>query len=350
VDRHVSPRLTYWTGVWEPSREAVSREVVALRAVGRTRAVVSFSRGQRSALSLRSRVIRLSGARWGALRALAQIVERTGDVTHMFGALDAWHFLRCLGRRPLVFTVAIEGSGGLLPDRRLYDRVRVFVAESEALREALVAGGIPPARIRLVHPGVDLEAFAPRPAPAGRFRLLFASTPSDPAEFEARGIPLLVELARALPSIDVICAWRQWGDTAGANRALAALAPPLNFRVEPGDCRDMAGLYARAHATACLFAPGAGKSAPNSIIEGLACGRPALVSHSCGISRLLARRGAGVAAPRCLRDLVDGVRTLQSEYAAYAGRARALAEAAFALDGFRRAYAGIYDALSQQQN
>lgn len=344
MDRYVPPRLTFWTGVWEPGREALSREVAALREVGRTRAVISFARSQRSTVSSRTRVIRLSGDRWITLRALAGVVERAGDITHMFGSLDCWHYLRCLGRRPLVFTVAIDG-GGLLPDRRLYDRVRVFVAESEPLRDALVAGGIAPDRIRLIRPGVDLRGLAPRPFPSGRFRLLFASTPADPSEFEPRGLPLLVELARRVPSIDVCCAWREWGDGAAAQRALAALNPPANFIVSAGDRHDMAAVYGGVHATACLFAAGAGKSAPNSVIEGLACGRPALVTDTCGVSGVLAHHGAGVVARRSVSSLVDAVRRLEANHLAYAASARDLAENEFGLDRFRRSYAALYASL-----
>src|SRR5205823_4942623 len=164
-----------------------------------------FSSGQRSAVSVRDRVVRLSSARWAALRAVAAAVEPRGDVTHVFGAIDEWHLLRAVGRRPVVFTVALPG-GAL--DSKLAQKVSMFAAETEPLAGALIEAGVPADRVAVVYPGVNLQHFCPEPeilVPTdGRFRLLFASTPADPAEFSRRGIPFLVELARARPEVDIV--------------------------------------------------------------------------------------------------------------------------------------------------
>src|SRR2546426_11565146 len=86
----VPPRVTYWTGTWDPKREAISKEIEALRsaALGRP-PVVSFSTGQDSALDARARVVRLAGAHWPVLRLIAPLVERRGQVSHVFGGFDA---------------------------------------------------------------------------------------------------------------------------------------------------------------------------------------------------------------------------------------------------------------------
>src|SRR6185295_7622410 len=110
MDRDMPSAVTYWTGVWQPGREALSNEVQVLRDLNGGRApVVSFSSGQRSRVSIGERVIRLSAERWALLRAVAAAVEPRGAVTHVFGALDEWHLLRAVGRRPVVFTVALPG-------------------------------------------------------------------------------------------------------------------------------------------------------------------------------------------------------------------------------------------------
>lgn len=340
------PRVTFWTGLFEPSREGLSREVDALRkalaARGPRPPVVSFSAGQATSLAgARDGVVRLAGRRWLSLAALAAVLERRGDVTHAFGGVDAWHFLRALGRRPVVFTVAIPGDA---LDARLYAKVSLFAVESEALAAALLDTGISPERIRIVYPGVDLEVFYPAPPPPSRpFRLLFASSPPGPAEVEARGMPLLVELARANPDIEVLLLLRKLGDQDGTRRALEALDPPPNVVVSPDEIADMPSAFASAHAVVAPFAPGCGKSCPNSIVEGLACGRPAIVSPSCGIASLLVREGAGLAPPRTVAALDGALERLRTRYREYASRARALAVQRFSLDGFIRMYLGIYD-------
>jgi glycosyltransferase involved in cell wall biosynthesis len=327
----VPPRVTYWTGVWDPAREALSKEVEALRAAtDPTAPVVSFSPGQRSAL-LRSRgVVRLSSRRWVTLRALASVLERRGDVTHVFGGVDEWHLLRALGRRPVVFTVAIPGAAG---SPELWHKV------SEA--------GADPERVRVIEPGIDLDLFHPAPAPAGPFRLLFASSPRDPDELDRRGVPLLVELARLNPGIEVVLLWRNWGDVAEGHRALGRLSLPANVIVEGRAGRSMTEIYQSVHAVACCYAEGFGKSAPNSVLEGLACGRPALVTRGCGVVDSIASFEAGAVATRTAQSLADGVELLQRHYARYSARARSLAEERFGLARFRAGYQMLYTQLAR---
>ena len=135
------PRVTYWTGVWNPEREALSKEVAALRSGIRPRPpVVSFSPGQRTVLQAAGGVIQLSSRRWVLLRILAALLERRGDVSHVFGSINDWHLLRAVGRRPVLFTAALPGRG---PSVTLWSRVSVFVAETSALARDLIDAGAP---------------------------------------------------------------------------------------------------------------------------------------------------------------------------------------------------------------
>jgi glycosyltransferase involved in cell wall biosynthesis len=341
MDRNLPPRITYWTGIWEPRREALSREVETLRdALAPHAPVVSFSPGQRSSFVPWDFIVRLSGRRWLLLRALAAVLERRGSVTHVFGSLDDWHLLRSLGRRPLIFTVAISGRS---PDRRLLKKATVVVAESEPLRRAIEDAGVPASRVRLIYPGVDLRQFAPVAAPPPTpFRILFASTPADPAEFERRGIPLLVELARLCPDTELVLLWRRWGNEKACRLALDALAPPDNLRVEFHDVNDMAAMFQSVHATVIGFAEGFGKSCPNSIVESLACGRPALVADTCGIAELIDKEGAGVVSERTPEAMRAALQRLRLGYQAYSRSARALAESSFDVSKTVTEYSRLY--------
>lgn len=341
MDRHVPPQITYWTGLWQPGREALSNEVQALRDLsGRASPVVSFSRGQRSSVSFEARVVRLSANRWVTLRMLAAALEPYGSVTHVFGALDEWHLLRAVGRRPIVFTVALPGAA---VDPTLFTKVTMFVAETEPLAEALIGHGVPRGNVCVISPGVDLVEYAPRRCQANRrFRILFASTPADPAEFSRRGIPFIVDLARRRPDIEVVLLWREWGDEESARRALAALAPPDNVTVEMRGARSMADVYASANATICCYEAGFGKSCPNSIVESLACGRPVLMTDTCGLASCIRGNRAGVVFPRTVEAANDAIDELQSDYQTYAARARQLAVRRFDLQVFRASYAEVY--------
>jgi glycosyltransferase involved in cell wall biosynthesis len=277
-------------------------------------------------------------------RAAAALIEPLGNVSHAFGAMNSWSLLRALGRRPLIFTAVIAGEA-LEPV--LYDKVAVFAAESESLADDLRRAGIDSGRIRVIYPGVNLAEYRPVPrATRDRFHILFASAPSDPREFEARGIPLLVELARLCPEIDVTLLWRPWGDQHAAQLAFANLNPPPNIRMDARRVDDMALVYHEADAVACLYEPGFGKSCPNSIIEALACGVPALVSTTCGIAGLVSREGAGIATPRNPADVAEAARTLRRERTQFAAAARRVAERHFDVTQFVDAYARLYESTA----
>lgn len=342
MDRSMPSRVSYWTGTWAPEREAISKEIEALRVRRRGAVVVAFSPGHGTSLSVRDRVLMLAGRRWLGLRIAAGMIERFADITHVFGPLSAWHLLRAVGRRPTIFTVVISGTS---PGADLLRKVSCCVAETEALAAELVRAGVASSRVRIIRPGVDLQHFVPRPLPSGRFRLLFASTPSDPAEFEARGIPLLVQAARQLPDIDVVLQWRAWGNLPAAEAAFRALNPPSNVLVEHDVIRDMAPVYGACHATVACFAPGAGKSAPNSIIEGLAAGRPCIVSKSCGVGDIVQARGAGLAVEWSGRHVAAGIESLRAALLAYSARARQTAEDLFDLQRFLQDYEDLYEEI-----
>jgi glycosyltransferase involved in cell wall biosynthesis len=340
MDRHVPAGVTYWTGIWRPGAEALSNEVQAVRhALAPGAAVVSYSAGQRSHVDWRNRTLCLSARRWITLRVLAKVVEPLGGVTHAWGALSDWHLMRSLGRRPVVFTVAF---GGLAHAAAHYDAVRIFAIEAVALADPLLKAGIAPSKIRLVYPGVNLAEFTPGAVPESRFQVLFASAPARPDEFVRRGIPLLVETARACPDIDVVLLWREWGDATAAQAALAALAPPPNVRMVSRGQRTMAEVYRSAHAVACIYSHGFGKATPNSIVEGLASGRPAIVARSCGIAELVAAAGAGYAIDPTVDAARAAVRALQHDWHGHSARARALATQHFGLEQFVSAYRRAY--------
>jgi glycosyltransferase involved in cell wall biosynthesis len=339
------PSVTYWSGTWEPTREAISKEVETLRRASHPLApVVSLASRQKSSISARDRVIRLAGSRWMTFRAAAACIEPLGDVTHVFGAMNAWHQLKALGRRPIVFTVALPGPA-LEP--ALYDKVTTFVAESECLADDLRKAGVSADRIRIIYPGVDLQEFQPvTQRSRDRFHILFASSPAHAGEFEARGIALLVEMARLCPEIDVTLLWRSWGDQDAARRAFAALNPTSNIRIDQRRGRTMAQVYQDADAIACLYEPGFGKSCPNSVIEAMACGLPALVSSACGIGSLIDAEGAGIAVARNAFDAAAAARVLQQEHARFRAAARRLAERHFDIRQFVEAYARLYEATA----
>ena len=335
------PRVTYWTGTWDPRKEAISKEIAALRIGSRRHApLVGFSPAHANELDLGARELRLSHRRWMALRFAAGVVEPLGDVTHVFGGRDSWHLLRAVGRRPVVLTAVVSDPPGSTPPRMDFARV---VVETENERDEWLALGYPADRLAIIRPGIDLTAFCPvRRPPVHPRRLLFASTPADPHEIDARGIPLLVELARARPDIEIAVPWRQWGDVAAARQILDALCPSSNFLVRHDDVTDMRTEFAAASATIVAFDGRIGKACPNFVVEGLAMGLPCVATSESGLAPLLAASGAGVIADRSVAALSRAVDDLLAGWEVRAARARALAEREFDLSRFRARYEELY--------
>jgi len=294
----------------------------------------------------RERVLRINYHRWQWLRGSALALERLGRLSHVFGGVDASHFLLLLGRRPILFTVAIPAQP---VERHLYERVTRFVAESRDLAASLKSAGVHEDRIDVIYPAVDLTHYSPQPLPSHeRFRILFASTPSDPADIDPRGLGLLIELARARPDIEIVALWRQWGNIAEARRIIEERMPPPTFVVEQRDAVDMASVYRDVHATVCCFAAGHGKSAPNSVIEGLAAGRPALLSDTCGIAELVQERGAGAVGARSVEGLALAVEELRTRYQDACVQARRLALEEFNSTRCLARYAELYRMVAER--
>jgi glycosyltransferase involved in cell wall biosynthesis len=286
----------------------------------------------------------LSAKRWLALRAISAIVEPRGDVTHIFGGRDSWHFLQCLGRRPILLTAVVSGSG-VSPSMATH--IARVAVETESGIDEWLRVGLSRDRIEVVRPGIDLDWFRPSTAslPA-RFTLLFASTPSDPAEIESRGIPLLAELARARSDIDILIPWRLWGDINRAQERVAALRPSSNLKIHFGNVQDMRAHYAGAHATIVCFEAGAGKSCPNFVLEGLACGRPCVSTVDGGLAAELLRAKAGVVVPRDVTALSEAVDQLRLDWAGFSDGARLLAESSFDVALSRARYDQLYNQLA----
>ena len=339
------PLVTYWTGIWEPGREGVSKEVQDLRrALSPDSMVVSFSSGQRTSIPAHDRVLRLSARRWMLLRLIARIVEPCGQLTHVVDGISSWHLLRSLGRRPVLFTVTTPGKP--LP-LAIYRHVRLFAVQTEHLARLLIDSGVDRERIQILPPGVDLERFQPtQPPPMSPFRVLFASTPADAGELERRGVPLIVDVARRLPDVEFVLLWRRWGNFAAAIDALNRMNPPRNvvFRLE--DAADMAAVYNSVSATICCFDDGFGKSCPTSIVEGLACGRPAIVTNTVAIADLISQSGGGAAAARNVDGIASSVTSIRTNWLNYSAAARTLAEQHFDLAAARQRYAELYRQLA----
>ena len=278
------------------------------------------------------------------VRPAMRLLERRFDINHVFTGLGDWHFLSVLGRRPIVLTLTQRGKPA---DGRLLSKVAHVVAESDSLAEEAFEAGVARDRISVRYPGVDLAEFAATPPPPinGVWKCVFASSPENLSEVETKGLGLLIELARVEPSFALTVLWRPFGPE--SDKALSAVTSeiPPNVRIIAGRMDRIQDCYRDAHFSIAPFRT-VGKPCPNSVIEALAVGRPALVSDYTDLAPLLEREQAGIQFAPTIDDLRRAYDDLRANYGRLQSASRHCAERHFNLAGMLQHYMTIYDRVS----
>jgi glycosyltransferase involved in cell wall biosynthesis len=337
---HVSPRVAYWTSAFEPEMEAIASEVALLRRHFRHSIAWGLSHLHWVRLSL-GRGYCLHPRLQAVFRVVTRVLEPAFQINHVFGSLGDWYYLESRKRRPTVLTVAAAYPP---VEAALLRRVNRFVVEYPGGLDFLASHGIPGDRVRLILPPVDLRRFVPAPAPEGPFTALFASSPDKETWLDARGVPQILDAAQRRPQMIFRLLWRPWGDSEPRVRQWIAERGLHNVELIVGRSRDMARHYRAAHVVLAPFTDLArSKPAPNSVIESLACGRPALVTEAVGLADLVRAGHAGYVAAPTGEALAEGLDRVRADWDHYAREARALAERAFGVERFVQAYRQLYE-------
>jgi glycosyltransferase involved in cell wall biosynthesis len=143
--------------------------------------------------------------------------------------------------------------------------------------------------------------------------------------------------------------WRPWGNSEVRVRQMIAERNLHNVELVIGCSENMAVQYRAAHVCAAPFTDlGRSKPAPNSVVEGLACGRPALVTQEVGLAELIQEGQAGAVCQATGEAIAAQLDRLQTEWEFYSKAARRLAERWFGADRFVEGYRNLYaEALSK---
>jgi glycosyltransferase involved in cell wall biosynthesis len=171
---------------------------------------------------------------------------------------------------------------------------------------------------------------------------VFASSPENEDEIHTKGVDLLLEAAAARPHVEFTLLWRPFGPA--ADRALERVRQraPVNVMLRKERIADMPEFLSRFHFAVAPFRS-VGKPCPNSILEMLALGRPALVSDFVHIGDLLEREGSGLAFACTPESLVAAVDRLCAGYAGMQQGARMCAQRHFDLKRVTAAYQRVYE-------
>ncbi len=344
-------RVTYWnTACLEPEIEAVSKELATLSTHFEGSRVFGISPHYLVRYQPSRRTVGFHPRFDPLLRLLIPLLEYGCDVSHVYGEPSPWIYYKTLKKRPIVLTVASE-KGGLV--NGFLARCRRIVTQTEGFRQTLIDAGVKPERVEVIYPGIDLDAFSPAEAPPDMAspRILFATAPRSEEEMAPRGVPLLLQSAEACPKAQFSLLYRRWASgytSLEPTRKAIDRVGVGNIDLTDGVETDMPSVYRRHHFTVIPYTQtDGGKECPNSVVEGLACGVPVLISSVAPFAGFVRQYDCG----EVFNPTPDGFRAAldrgMGRWQTLSDNARAVAESRFSeqrvLSRYREIYQQIYD-------
>ncbi|WP_242139475.1 glycosyltransferase [Sphingomonas sp. TREG-RG-20F-R18-01] len=181
-----------------------------------------------------------------------------------------------------------------------------LLAVSGAMRDDMIALGMPAERIRVHHTGVDLDRFTPRDRDAAK-QALGVDGPlvvSLGALIRRKRHDVVIEALPALPDATLIIAGE--GPERAALTALAA-ARGVAARVRLLGSVPHADLTALLGAADAMALASESEGLANAWVEALACGTPVVIADAGGAREVLTDPSYGRIVERTPQDFADGI-------------------------------------------
>ena len=331
----------------EPEYEAVSKEIFQLAAHFDPSWIFSVHPQLGFRWSWNKRYVGFHPKFDPGLRLMIPLVASMGTIHHVYGECSPWVFYKSLKNvRSLLLTVASE-KGGIIPE--FLGKCRKIIVQTETFQNTLLGLGVDPAKIDLIYPAVRDSYFDGGPSMQSVNvppRVLFATAPRSEEEMEARGVHLLIHSAKAAPDVRFTFLYRPWrtGYTSWQPTRSAVIEAGLqNIELRNTVVADMSQEYRGHHFVVIPYtARHGGKECPNSLIEALACGVPALVSSACPFAYFVETHGCGVVFDPTPANLVKAIEKGLGEYSRLSSNASQSAKRYFSQAGVLKKYEAIY--------
>jgi glycosyltransferase involved in cell wall biosynthesis len=293
-----------------------------------------------------------------SVMAMRRLIHESGArLLHANGS-RAMFYAGLAGRlagRPAIWHVRVADRDAFL-DRFLGRLARAVIVNSEAVRRRL--DWMRPEKVRCIHNGVDLDRFAPRPAP--------------PALRSSLGLPAE---APVVASVGRFVRYKGYHYLLEAARLAREIAPDIHWvLVGDGELRDeleaqcqTGGMESRVRFTGwredipdilalCnLFVlPSVGEHFGRVLIEAMAMGKPIVATDAGGVPEIVVHGETGLLVPPAdPRAFLEAVLTLLQDpkrRAVFGQAARQRAERRFSLTGHVRAVEALYQDLAKGES
>jgi glycosyltransferase involved in cell wall biosynthesis len=340
-------RVLYWTECClEPKIEAISKEVCQLAHHFKKSWIYGISPHYTARWSRADRYFGLHPVFHPLLRVGIPFLERFADINHVYGGVCPWVFYKSLKTKPLVLTIADQKGE---PNFDFLERCRKIIVQTETYYKQVLGWGIEARKVELLYPGLQLDHFRPMRrdrSQGGPPRILFASAPRSVEEMEGRGVHLLLETARRSPASHYSLLYREWAagyTSLEPTRQAIARQDLRNVNLMNRTVGDMAEVYGQHEFVVIPYTRAdGGKECPNSLIEGLACGLPALISTVCPFASFIETHACGVVFEPTPEGLQQAIETGRSRYLELSENAAQTSRRFFSEANLLKRMAGIY--------
>jgi glycosyltransferase involved in cell wall biosynthesis len=253
-------------------------------------------------------------------------LQNHSDLIHIVGSVTGRIYLKILNRKPTILTNAsaiimdrVENCKGYWP------KLDKIVVECNRDKKILLECGVPPERLQLIYPGVQLPEVT-RPKIGKKFKILFASAPISDAseEFSSKGVDLILKVAAELKDCDFTLLWRK--KHLDRIKDQISTLKLKNVILQDEIISDVMQFFEQSHAIILVpIKEDACKPCPHSIVEALAVGRPVIVSRFVGIADIIQQEECGVVCDGEKESLITAIERLRASYSVYQRRCRVTA-------------------------
>ncbi len=350
--------ITYYVQRYRPQYEAISKEVQLLATHFATQQNTTTHIHNLHLDGLKNRTktplqTSFHFAYYPLLFPTTIIKSKKSNINHIYtslGDLPYLPLLSALTPSTTILTAAASCNEKKIKSRISYlKKIHQIIVETKYQQQQLLKLGLPPEKIQLIYPPVNLNTFTYLPPPKNQpFTILYASCPTRRADFEKRGIYLLIETAKQLPEIQFILLWRH-----GAYQDILAILNKeniQNIKIINEIITDLNPYYAKTHCTIIPYTIQDDylKLIPNSAIESLAAGKPVLASTKTEIANIITQEQCGISFEPNKESLRNAITKLQKQYTTYQKKSRNTAHKYFNQEKFLEEYTKIYNEIPKE--